>query len=103
MTRRASLRFIILAATEQDVKNCMACQTCYADEALEDKFDMPLWRVLAAARTDDESALTNRTIWVLAGVSPNSVRCTNGLDVLAIARVLRQEARRRGLAQTMVK
>jgi len=102
MTNRAALRFIILATTEQDINDCTACQTCYADEALNAQFDMPLWQVIAAARKNDEAALSNQTIWVLDSVTPDAVCCPNGLDILAVARALRQEARRRGIHKNVV-
>ena len=102
MTNRAALRFIILATTEQDIYDCTACQTCYVDEALKAQFDMPLWQVIAAARKNDEAALSNQTIWVLDSVTPDAVCCSNGLDILAVARALRQEARRRGIHKNMV-
>ena len=102
MTNRAALRFIILATTEQDINDCTACQTCYADEALKAQFDMPLWQVIAAARKNDEAALSNQTIWVLDSVTPDAVCCPNGLDILAVARALRQEARRRGIHKNVV-
>jgi heterodisulfide reductase subunit C len=94
---RAPLRFIILSATGNDVNKCTACQCCFVDEALEARFDLPIWEVIAAARNNDEAALTNRTIWVLAEAGSESVVCSRGVNVLAIARALRNEARRRGL------
>lgn len=102
MVDRAPLRFIILAATGHDVNECTACQCCFVDEALEARFDLPIWEVIAAARKNDEAALTNRTIWVLAEASVDSVVCARGINVLAIARALRDEARRRGFDQNVV-
>jgi hypothetical protein len=102
MCDRAPLRFIILSATGHDVNKCTACQCCFVDEALEAKLDTPVWEVVAAARQNDISALTNRTIWVLAEAGPESVVCASGLNVLAIIRALRDEARRRGLEQNVV-
>jgi hypothetical protein len=102
MTDRAPLRSIIITATGQDVCKCKACEYCYIDDALEAKFDMPVWDVMAAARRNDEAALTNQTIWVLQDASPDSLHCPNDFDFLAIAAILRQESRRRGLAQNVV-
>ncbi len=62
------------------------------------RFDLPVWEVLAAARDDDETALTNQTIWALADAQPASVRCLNGLNLVAVARALGEEAQLRGLA-----
>ena len=95
---RGRLRFIILAAVGQDVNDCLACECCYVCEALEAECDLAVWQVMAAARDDDEKALRNRTIWVLSQAGPGDVRCTNGVDVVVIARALCQEARLRGLA-----
>jgi heterodisulfide reductase subunit C len=102
MAGRAPLRYIILSATGQDVNKCTACRCCFIDEALEARFDMPVWEVMAAARKNELSALTNRTIWVLAETDPDSMPCANGVNVLAIAKVLRDEARRRGLDKNVV-
>jgi hypothetical protein len=95
---RGPLRFIILAATGQDVAKCRACQDCYIDKSLLARFDIPLWEVFLAARQNDEAALTNRTIWAIAGVCPEAIHCPKELDAIAVARALRQEAQRRGLA-----
>lgn len=95
---RGPLRHIILAQTGQDIVNCKACHCCCLDEALEVRLDLHPWQVMAAAQKNQNRALTNRTIWLLAAASPQAVRCANGLDVVAIARVLCAEARRRGLA-----
>ena len=103
MAGRAPLRFIILSATGHDVNKCTACQCCFVEEALEARFDLPVWEVIAAARKNDLSALTNRTIWVLAEADPDSMLCASGVNVLAIAKVLRDESRRRGLGQNVVK
>ena len=103
MTDRAPLRSIIITTTGQDVCKCKACEYCYIDEALEAKFDMPIWAVIAAARRNDEAALTNQTIWALQDASPDSILCPNDLDVLTIAATLRQESRRRSLDQNVVK
>ena len=103
MAERGALRFIILAATGQDINNCTACQNCYIDETMLAGFDLSVWEVMAAARKNDELALTNRTIWILADAPAGSVCCPNGLAVAAIARALCAEAQRRGLRQNVVK
>ena len=94
---RGPLRFILLADTGQDVSHCGACESCYVDDAVQAKFDLALWEVLAAARQNDERVLTNQTIWALAEAQADEVRCTNGVDFVAIARSLCREARLRGL------
>ena len=96
---RGPLRFVLLADTGQDVNLCSACECCYVDDGVQAKFDLELWEVLAAARQDDEGALTNQTIWALAEAQSGEVRCTNGVDFVAIARSLCREARLRGLAR----
>jgi hypothetical protein len=87
-----------LTGTGQDVRKCTACQRCYVNQDLEAKFDLPLTEIVMAARRNDEAALINGTIWVLAEAQPEAVQCSNGLDLVAIAEVLCQEARLRGLA-----
>ena|GEM_PF-1597112 len=100
---RGPLRFIVLADTGKDVNHCAACECCYVDESVQARFDLDLWEVLAAARQDDEAALTNHTIWALAEADDGDVHCTNGLDMVTIARALCREARLRGLARRRVK
>jgi hypothetical protein len=57
------------------------------------------WRcALAAARDDDDTALTNETIWALMEAEPEDVRCIQGLDIVTIAQALCEEARLRGLS-----
>lgn len=97
-TTRGPLRFIILAAVGQDVNRCVACGCCYVNQALEIRCDLAVSEVMAAAQHDEEAALTNRTIRTLSEVGPGDVRCANGVDVLAIARALYQEACLRGVA-----
>jgi len=94
---RGALRCVILAATGQDINNCQACQCCQIDDDLLARFDVPVWQVFADARENSSAALTNQTIWVLAGAQPEQVWCANGLNAVAIARVLCQEAQLRGL------
>jgi hypothetical protein len=103
MTKRGPLRFIILAATGQDINDCTACQNCCIDEALSTEFDLSIWQVMAAAQKNDEIALTNRTIRLLAEAPPDSIACPNEVAVVAIARALCSEAQRRGLPQNVVK
>jgi heterodisulfide reductase subunit C len=96
---RGPLRFVLLADTGQDVNQCSGCGCCYVGDGTQAEFDLELWEVLAAARQDDEAALTNQTIWALAEAQAGEVRCTNGVDFVAIARSLCREAERRGLAR----
>jgi heterodisulfide reductase subunit C len=95
---RGPLRFIVLAATGEDVRACTACECCYVDAALEAKLDLSLPEVLEATRENDEAALTNQAIWALAEACPGDVRCVNDLDVVAIAQALCREAQLRGVA-----
>ena len=95
---RGPLRFIILAATGEDIRHCTACECCCVDDTLQARFDLPVWEVFKAACNNDEAALTNQTIWVLAGARPADARCKNGLNLVAVAQVLCREARLRGLA-----
>jgi hypothetical protein len=95
---RGPLRFIVLAATGEDIGKCTGCECCYIDEALQARFDLALWGILAAVCEDDETVLNNQTIWALAEACPEDVRCSNRLDVVTVARALCREARLRGLA-----
>lgn len=95
---RGSLRSIILAHTGQDIRKCTACQRCSVSDSLETQFDLPLSEIVTAARRNDEAALINRTIWLVARARPQAVRCSKGLDLVAVAGVLCEEAQLRGLA-----
>jgi hypothetical protein len=97
VTDRGPLRFIVLAATGQDVSQCAACEACYVDGATEAEFDLALWEAFAAVREDDETALTSQTIWSLADARPEDVGCIKRLHLVTVARVLRREAYLRGL------
>lgn len=97
MTDRGPLRFIVLAATGQDVGQCTACEGCYVDEATAAGFDLDLWEALAAVCGDEATVLTSHTILSLAEARPEDVGCLNGLDLVAVARALRREACLRGL------
>jgi heterodisulfide reductase subunit C len=98
MTDRGTLRSVILAETGQDIRKCAACQRCYVNDSLQAQFDLPLTEIVTAARRNDEAALLNRTIWVVAKAQPETVRCSKGLDLVAVAGVLCEEARLRGFA-----
>lgn len=95
---RGSLRSIILAQTGQDIRKCTACQRCYVNGALQVRFDLPLSEIVTAARRNDEAALINQTIWTVAEAEPETIRCSKGLDLVAVAGVLCEEARLRGFA-----
>jgi heterodisulfide reductase subunit C len=95
---RGPLRFIVLADTGEDVSQCAGCEYCHVDAGVQAGFDLELWEVLAAARQNQDLALTNQTIWTLAQAGSEDVRCVHGVDVVMIARALCREARRRGLA-----
>ncbi len=98
MTDRRTLRSVILAETGQDIRKCTACQRCYVNGSLQTQFDLPLTEIVTAARRNDEAALLNRTIWVVAKAQPETVRCSKGLDLVAVAGALCEEARLRGFA-----
>jgi len=97
-TGRGSLRSIILARTGQDIRKCTACQRCSVNDALQVQFDLPLSEIVTAARRNDEAALINQTIWTVARAKPEAIRCSKGLDLVAVAGVLCEEARLRGFA-----
>ena len=101
-SNRGPLRFVILAATGVDVNRCAACEYCYVDETLQAKFDMEIWEVLSAACEDKPGALANQTIWALAEVCREEVRCSSGVDVVTVAQALCHEAHLRGLAPQQV-
>ena len=93
---RGSLWAIILARTGEDVRQCVHCWRCEAEQRPE--VDLSFSEVLQAAARDSRRALENQTIWLHGNAQPGEVQCHSGLDVGSILQVLQQEARLRGLA-----
>jgi hypothetical protein len=95
ITRAASLRSIVLAQTGQDVSRCCSCALC--EEITDGAGDVSLSLVLQWVLVNDERALTNATVWSDEVLRQADRACANQLDIPAVLRALRSEARRRGL------
>lgn len=94
-TGRGPLWAIILARTGEDVRQCIHCWRCEAEQRPD--MDMSYGEVLQAAARDSRRALENQTIWFGASPRPGEVQCPSGLDVAGIFQILQEEALRRGL------
>ena len=95
MTRAVSLRSIVLAQTGQDVSRCCGCARC---EAVTDSSgDVSLALVMQWILVNDARALTDASVWSDEVLRQADHACANQLDIPAVLRALRGEARRRGL------
>ncbi len=94
LTQSASLRAIVLAQTGQDVSRCCRCALC---DNLIDCRGVDLATVMQWILVNDERALTNATVWSDDVLRRADHACANQLDIPAVLRALRGEARRRGI------
>ena len=95
MTRTASLRAIVLAQTGQDVSRCCSCAFC--EDIADSNGDVSLSMVMQWILANDERALTNATVWSDEVLRQADHACANQLNIPAVLRALREEARRRDL------
>jgi hypothetical protein len=93
---RRSLRAIVLEATGQDVRQCRHCAAC--DGALGSDQDMGMETLLRLVQLDEEEVLASRTLWSDRVLEVSRSACIRGLDLPSVLLVLREEARKRGLA-----
>lgn len=93
--RMVSLRSMVLSQTGQDVSRCCGCTLC--EDITDSRGDVSLAMVLQWIRVNDDRALTCRTVWSDEVLRQAEHACTNQLDIPAVLRTLRAEARRRGL------
>ena len=91
---RGPLRSVILAATGQDVRECINCDTC--DAWMAPGMDLTFGEVMQAAARDDPQALDNNTLWTCDDLLPR-VRCPSGIDIASVILVLIREGELRGL------
>lgn len=90
---RGPLPFIILAATGQDVRNCINCELCYHKiEGMEITFN----EVMQAAARDDLSILENPILWNCDALLETNLNCMGGIDIPKVIHALREEAEIRG-------
>ena len=92
---RAPLRFIVLNQSGQDVNECSQCESC--DCQFASGWDLRPSDVIQLIRSDDERALTNKTIWSCQDCQECYLSCPADIDFGAMAHALRQEAEKRGI------
>jgi hypothetical protein len=90
-----SLRSIVLTQTGQDVSRCCSCDLC--EDITDEDGDVSLSMLMQWILANDERALTNATVWSDEVLCQADRACANQLDIPAVLRTLRHEARRRGL------
>ncbi len=95
LTSGASLRSIVLAQSGQDVNDCCSCALC--EEITDEAGDVSLTMLMQWILVNDERALTCRTVWSDEVLRQADQVCANQLDIPAVLRALREEARRRGI------
>ena len=93
---RASLRDILLAATGQDVRQCMQCLLC--NHRPSQGMDLVIGEVMQAIVRNDASVLRSRTLWGCEDYLLRDPRCQAGLDISSVILTLQREAEVRGLA-----
>ena len=92
---RAPLRFIVLNQSGQDVNECNQCESC--DCQFASRWDLRPSDVIQLIRSDDERALTNKTVWNCQDCQECYLSCPADIDFGAMAYALRQEAEKRGI------
>ncbi len=92
-----TLRRIVKEQSGQDVNRCQACLDCEIAVPPEEQ-DVPLGSLVQMILYNDEEVLTCRTLWSDVVLREARYACHRGLNLQAIMRALREEARRRGLA-----
>jgi heterodisulfide reductase subunit C len=90
---RGPLPHLILTATGEDVRRCIACWGC--DALVNPDMDLTIGELMQAAARDDERALDSATLWACAAPK-DGLRCQQGIHVSAVLDELRTEAVRRG-------
>ncbi len=95
VTGAASLRSIVLAQTGQDVSRCCSCAWC--EDVTDSTGNVSLSLVMQWILVNDVRALTAATVWSDEVLRQADHTCANQLDIPAVLRALRREARRRGL------
>ncbi len=91
----SSLRSVVLAKTGQDVSRCCSCALC--DEYTEDEGDVGIALLMQWILANDARALTSATVWSDEVLQQVDQTCASRLDIPAVLRALRAEARQRRL------
>jgi hypothetical protein len=94
VVRSGSLRSIALARTGQDVSRCCGCALC--EDITDSSGGVSLSMLMQWILANDARALANETVWSDEILRLADHACANQLDIPAVLRALRDEARRRG-------
>lgn len=95
--KHGPLRLVVLTAANQDVRKCQHCAFCGEKVDLEQ--DITLETLLQMVAMNDDEVLTSRTLWMDEVLEAARHACASGLNMEAVLLALRDEARRRGLAE----
>jgi heterodisulfide reductase subunit C len=93
--KRGPLFNIIFATTGEDIQKCNGCEPCCYE--VTEEMDLTLGELLHAAFRDEPGALTNDTLWNCDAVLHSEVQCQEGIDLIRVIQLLRQEAVIRGV------
>jgi heterodisulfide reductase subunit C len=96
-----SLRQLILAQANQDIRRCQACLDCEAPGAANT--DIPLGTLVQMALLNDDEVLDCRTLWSDEVLAAARSACKKGLNLEAVLLALRAEAGRRGSLEAHVR
>jgi hypothetical protein len=96
----APLRDIVLAATGQDVRQCMHCLMC--NRRPGKGMDLVIGEIMQAVVRDDVRVLKSRTLWGSEDYLMRDPRCQAGLEISSVILALQREAQLRGLSTTGV-
>jgi hypothetical protein len=95
MAVRGPLPHIVLSSCGEDVRRCTSCWGCEALTAPE--MDLSIGELMQGAARNDERVLTCNSLWHWQPL-PGRVVCQQGINVVSVLEVLRQEAIHRGCA-----
>jgi heterodisulfide reductase subunit C len=98
LPKRGPIPAIVLATTDEDIRNCGHCQPCCIE--IDQEMDLTLGELLQMAARDDHAVFTSKTLWAgeLSSVKPD--RCQEGINVPRVVEALRNEAILRGYSPT---
>lgn len=98
LPQRGPIPAIVLATTNEDIRNCGHCQPCCFE--IDQEMDLTLGELLQMAARDDHAVFTSKTLWAydLSSVKPD--HCQEGINLPLVVEALRNEAIYRGYSPT---
>ena len=91
-----TLKRIVKDISGQDISRCQACLDC--EVSCPDDVDIPVGSMIQMVMFNDEEVLTSRTLWSDCVLTKARLACSRGIDISAVMRALREEAKHRGVA-----